>query len=73
MSGVRCGLGGLPPVVMTPFGLLGVGSNHHVEAASLAGEKAAFTRAGISARARTAYKARMHETHLSPQRCLGRW
>ena len=34
---VRCGLGGLPPVVVTPFGRLGVGSNHQVEAASLAG------------------------------------
>ena len=34
---VRCGLGGLTPVVVTPFGRLGVGSNHQVEAASLAG------------------------------------
>ena len=34
--GLRCGLGGLPPVVVTPFGRLGVGSNHQVEAASLA-------------------------------------
>ena len=33
----ECGLEGLPPVVVTPFGQLGVGSNHHVEAASLAG------------------------------------
>ena len=34
---MRCGLGGLPRVVVTPFGRLGVGSNHQVEAASLAG------------------------------------
>ena len=34
---VRCGLGGLPPVVVTSFGRLGVGSYHQVEAASLAG------------------------------------
>ena len=34
---MRCGLGGLPPVVVTPFGRLGVGSNHQVEAASLGG------------------------------------
>ena len=37
MSEVRCGVRGLPPVVVTPFGRLGVGSNHHIEAASLAG------------------------------------
>ena len=42
-----------------------------IEAASLAGEKAAFTRAGMAPRARSDYKARMHETHLSPQHCLG--
>ena len=34
---VRCGLEGLPPVVVTLFGRVGVGSNHQVEAASLAG------------------------------------
>ena len=37
MSEVRCGFGGLPPVVVTPFGRLGVGSIHHVDEASLAG------------------------------------
>ena len=34
---VRCGLGGFPPVVLTPFGRLGVGSNHQVEVASFSG------------------------------------
>ena len=34
---VRCGLEGLPKVVVTLFGRVGVGSNHQVEAASLAG------------------------------------
>ena len=33
--GLRCGLGGPPSVVVTPFGRLRDGSNHHVEAASL--------------------------------------
>ena len=28
---MRCGLGGLPPVVVTPFGRLGVGSDHQVD------------------------------------------
>ena len=37
MSEVRCGIEGLPPVVVKPVGRLRVGSTHHVEAASLAG------------------------------------
>ena len=44
---VRCGLGGLLPVVMTPFGRLGVGFNHHVEAASLAGTRLVTDRTNI--------------------------
>ena len=35
---MRCGLGGLPPVVVTLFGRLGVGSNHHIEAVPLSGD-----------------------------------